>query len=79
MSIDLNTRHSSGSEEEPDDLAIPLVIEVVALPDQENNSKIKSFDLKPRNNNLQLLSLMQKKSLSGPIVDLYNKIIIQTI
>lgn len=79
MSIDLNTRRSSGSEEEPDDVAIPLVIEVVALPDQENNSKIKSFDPKPRNNNLQLLSLMQKKSLSGPMVDLYNKIIIQTI
>ena len=79
MSIDLNMRHSSGSEEEKDDLAKPLVIEVVALPDQENNYKIKSFDPKPRNNNLKLLSLMQKKSLSGPMLDLYNKIIIQTI
>jgi len=52
MFIDLNAPASDGSEEEPEDLAQPLVIEVVALPDQEANSKIKSVDPKPRHNNL---------------------------
>jgi len=49
MSIDLNTNHSSGSEEEVEDLVKPLVMEVVALPDQESNLKSKNYDPKPRN------------------------------